>query len=238
MASSPLQLSLTPSEREALLELLEDAPLSSHPLQSVQRQLKVITLPPTEQDALLDLLDDAPLSSTALQSIRTQLRLPRMPPESSCIPEKSAPRQSTRKKSVFHRTARSGKPGGGDSIPPPSGTPCARRGIRFTAPRKQAAWRLLDTPATTENDATLRFVTLLGKDTSGSSAIACAEVIRSLASEPKSWEMSHQDSLATIVTRCEQLADRDRGFNFLLMVSYIRLVCKCQRYVFVLLRVP
>lgn len=238
MASSPLQLSLTPSEREALLELLEDAPLSSHPLQSVQRQLRVIMLPPTEQEALLDLLDDAPLSSTALQSIRTQIRLPRMPPESSGIQEKSAPRQSTRKKSAFHRTARSSKPGGGDSFPPVSGIPCARRGIRFAAVHKQAEWRLLDVPAITENDATLRFVTLLGKDVSGSVAIACAEVIKSMDFEPNIWEMSHGDSLAKIATQCEQLADRDRGFNFLLMVSYIRLVCKCQRYVFVLLRVP
>lgn len=132
----------------------------------------------------------------------------------------------------------SNKPGGGDSFPPVSGIPCARRGIQFAAAHKQAEWRLLDIPATTKNDTTLRFFTLLGKDVSGSAAIACAQVIQSLALEPKSWEMSHQDSLATIVTRCEQLADQDHGFNFLLMVSYIRLVCKCQRYVFLLLRVP
>ncbi|KAG0695858.1 hypothetical protein DFH29DRAFT_813727 [Suillus ampliporus] len=39
------------------------------------------------------------------------------------------------------------------------------------------------------------------------------------------------ESLISVVVRCRGIASKDVHVNFLVMVNYMTLVCKCQRYV-------
>ena len=107
---------------------------------------------------------------------------------------------------------------------------CPRSGVQWVP----AAWESVAAPATISNAAALRFLTLLGSDLSQDRVTDCARSVTvSLRGHSHSLEAveGRDDTLQGIVLQCKSALNRSTESDFYVMLSLIRLVFKCNRYV-------